>query len=235
MAGEAPLFNSRTRSGGGVKHLKRGTRVEGRSAFSLSPRGTSGERAGERGLTPRLIPPCRQELSRTAVWNRTLRWLGHSRERSSLGFAISMQKESIVRDSFLDELFEQEKFGAIDHSMDALLKSLHRSESLERVTEQYHGRMSSLAHRHALQCLKREIFTHIIGGKALLQNHHLVPHLAEPNEKIAVRGRGMDLVAQFSERRPRCLEPVGGRKGEEGGLVCGADELESCGHKVISV
>ena len=125
-------------------------------------------------------------------------------------FAVAMHEQRIVSNRFFDELLEQEQFRAVDDCVDAELERLHRRESLERVAEQQYGGVTPLAHRHFSQRLQGQILCHAIGREAFLQDNDLIANLAEANEEVAVRGSGVDLVAQFSQSRPGGVEPFRG-------------------------
>ncbi len=100
-------------------------------------------------------------------------------ESAGLRFAVALEEKGIVRNSFLDELFEEEEFGTIHYRMNALLEGLHGSERLERFAKQNNGSVASLVHRHLLEGLQSEIFGDIIGRKAFLDNNDVVVDLAE--------------------------------------------------------
>ena len=68
--------------------------------------------------------------------------------------------------------------------------------------------MAALVHRHVLQGLQREIFGHVIGGKAFLQNDHLIANLAEPNQEIAMGRGSMDLKSELGEGAAGGFEPL---------------------------
>src|SRR5437899_690967 len=51
--------------------------------------------------------------------------------KPALGLAEAVKKERIIRDGFFDEPLDQKHFGAVDHRVHTLLKSLHRGEGLE--------------------------------------------------------------------------------------------------------
>jgi hypothetical protein len=84
---------------------------------------------------------------------------------ASLGFLEAVKKEGVVGNRLFDELFQQEKLGAIDNGMNALLKGLHGGEGLKRVAKKNHRGMAALTHGHVLQSLQREIFGNDIGGE----------------------------------------------------------------------
>ena len=117
-----------------------------------------------------------------------------------LGLAEAVEEESIIGDSFFDELLEEEQLGAINYRMDALLEGLHGGESLIGVAEEDGGRMAALAHRHMLQGLQRQVFTDFVSGEQFLDNDDLITNLAETDQKIAMGGGCMDFVAQLGER-----------------------------------
>src|SRR6185369_11368543 len=81
--------------------------------------------------------------------------------RFVLSFVEAVQEQTIVGNGFLDELFEEEEFGAVDDRVDAVLKGLHRGECLERVAKHDHCGVASLAHGHRLQRLERQVFTDV--------------------------------------------------------------------------
>ena len=54
--------------------------------------------------------------------------------------------------------------------------------------------------------------------------------LAEPHEKIAVGGGGVDFVAELLEGGPGGVQPRGGGKGEQRGLVAADHEVEGLIH-----
>lgn len=118
-------------------------------------------------------------------------------------------KHGVVRDGFLDELLEQEKLGAVYDRMDALLKSLHGREGLERVTKQNDSCMTTMTHLHSLERLEREILLRGVGGKTLFDNHDLIAHLAEADQKVAMGGGRVNLIAQFLQRGLGRFQPFG--------------------------
>ena len=61
-----------------------------------------------------------------------------------------------------------------------------------------------------------EIFLDVVGGKQFLDDDDLVMHLGEAHEEIAVRGGGVDLVAQFLQGGLGGLQPFRRGKGDQG-------------------
>jgi hypothetical protein len=67
--------------------------------------------------------------------------------------------------------------------------------------------VTSLAHWHFLKRLQGEILFNAVAGEAFLQNNDLISDLAEANQEVAVRGGGMDFLAQLSQSRAGSVEP----------------------------
>ena len=63
-------------------------------------------------------------------------------------------------------------------------------------------------------------------GKQFLDDDDLVMDLAEAGLEIAVRGGGVDFVAEFANGNLGGVQPLGRGKGEQGRFVLGADEIE---------
>ena len=118
-------------------------------------------------------------------------------EKPRLHVFVAVQEHLVVRHRLFDELFYEEQLRAVDDGVNALLKSLQRREGLKTFAKQNHGGMATLVHGHLLERLQREVFLHAVGGEAFFENHDLVVNLAEADEKVAVRGRRVDLVAQL--------------------------------------
>src|SRR5262245_51691156 len=135
---------------------------------------------------------------------------------AGLGFAIGVEEEVVVRDSLFNKLRDEEKLGAVDDRMDALLERLHGGGCLEGVREQDDGSMAALAHGHLLEGLQREVFSDAIGGEELLDDNYLVANLAEPDEEVSVRSGGVDFVAEFAEGGLGGFQPFGCGKGQQG-------------------
>ena len=110
--------------------------------------------------------------------------------------------------------------------MNALLEGLQRREGLERIAKENDGGVAALAHGHALQRLQGQVFARVVGHKQFLEDDDLVVELAEADQEITVRRRGVDFVAEFSQSRPGGFEPFRGREGQQRGLVGRADEIE---------
>ena len=124
-----------------------------------------------------------------------------------LAFAETAKEKCIVRNGFLDELLEQEELGAIDDGVNAHLKRLHRRKSLEGAAKENHGRVTALGHGHGLKRLQSQILAQLVGSEQFLNDHNLVADLAEPNQKIAVGGRGVNLITEFGETGFGGVEP----------------------------
>src|SRR5258708_11571783 len=84
---------------------------------------------------------------------------------ASLAFPEAVQKDRIISHGLLDQLFEQEKLGAVDNGVNTMLKSLHGGECLERFTEEQHGGMPPLSHGHGLERLQRQVLPDVVCGK----------------------------------------------------------------------
>ena len=82
-----------------------------------------------------------------------------------MGFAISVQEEVVIGYGLLDELFDQEQLGAVNDSMDTLLKGLHGRESLKGIAQEENGGVAALAHGHVLKGLKGKILSDAIRGE----------------------------------------------------------------------
>ena len=61
---------------------------------------------------------------------------------------------------------------------------------------------------HGLERLEREVFLGRVGAEEFLDEHDLIMHLAEAHQEIAVRGGGVDLVAQFLQGGLGCLPAI---------------------------
>ena len=112
------------------------------------------------------------------------------------------RKKLLSAASLFLELLEQKHFGTADDGVDAVPEGFHGRERLERIAKQDDGGVPPLVDGHGLQCLEREIFAKIVGGKKFFEDDDLILHLAEAHEEITVRGGGVNLVAQVAERRP---------------------------------
>jgi len=143
-----------------------------------------------------------------------------------LGFAIGMQEQRVIGYGFFDELFEKEKLGAVDDSVDALLEGLHRREGLKRIAEENDCCMAALAHWHVLNRLQSEIFVEVVGGEPFLENDDLVADLAETDEEIAMGRSRVNLVAQFGQGAASGFEPLRGGKGQQRGFIGSAKEFK---------
>src|SRR5262245_14241955 len=154
----------------------------------------------------------RLRISDFPVGPRTVDLLFASRRlvRAVLGFLIAVEEDSVVSDCLFDELFEEEELRAVDDGVDALLESLHWCEGLERITEQDHGGVAPLAHGHALERLKGEIFADVIGGEKLLDNDDLIADLAKADKEIAMGRGGMNFIAELGQGSFGGVEPFGG-------------------------
>src|SRR5689334_8199516 len=86
-------------------------------------------------------------------------------EGARMGFAISVQEEVVVGHGLLDELLNQEELGAVNDSMDALLKGLHGSEGLKGIAQKENSGVASLAHGHVLKGLEGKILPDAIRGE----------------------------------------------------------------------
>ncbi len=73
---------------------------------------------------------------------------------------------------------------------------------------------------------QREVFLDVVRGKEFLDDDDLIMHLGEAQLEIAVRGGGVDLVAQFLQRGLGDLQPFRRGKGDQGRVVLGADEIK---------
>src|SRR5260370_27434655 len=93
--------------------------------------------------------------------SRRLLFLSGARIKPSLRLLKAIEKNGVIGDGFLDKLFEQEKLGAVDDGVNALLECLHRRKGLEGLPEKDDRRMASLTHRHVLKGLKREVFADV--------------------------------------------------------------------------
>jgi hypothetical protein len=60
--------------------------------------------------------------------------------------------------------------------------------------------------------------SNVIGGEQFLDDHHLVTHLAEAHQKIAVGGGRVHFVAKFHQRAAGGFEPLRGGEGQQAGL-----------------
>ena len=60
------------------------------------------------------------------------RELSRAGKQARLGLAVADEEKVVVRDGFLNQLLDEEKFGRVDDRADALLKGLHGGEGLER-------------------------------------------------------------------------------------------------------
>jgi len=154
-------------------------------------------------------------------------------KNSGLDFVIAVQKHGIVRDRLLDELFDEEHLRTVDDGVDALLKGLHWGKGLEGFAEKDDGRVTALIHGHLLKGLQREIFLQRVRGETLFEDDHLITCLAEPDEKITVGCRGVDLVAQFLQCRFGAFEPFWRRECQQGRLVGCADEIKRVAHSYL--
>ena len=70
----------------------------------------------------------------------------------------------------------------------------------------------------------------VLAPKQFLDDDDLIVRLAEADEEIAVRGGGVNFVAEFLERLLGGLQPFRGGKGDQGRLVLGADKIEGAIH-----
>ena len=93
---------------------------------------------------------------------------------------------------------------------------------------------SALGHGHFLEGLEREVFLRRVGGKKFLDDDHLVMHLAEADEKITVRGGGVNLVAEFVQRGLGGVQPFRRGKGDQRRFVLAADEVKGGVHLIFS-
>ena len=145
---------------------------------------------------------------------------------AGLDFAEAVQKQFVVGHGLFHQLLEQKHFGTADDGVDAVPEGFHGREGLERIAEQNDRGMAALVDGHGLQRLEGEIFVNGVCAEQFLDHDHLIMRLAEAHEKIAVRGGGVDLIAQFLQRGLRGLQPFGRGKGDQGRFVLGADEIE---------
>src|SRR5437879_7331379 len=141
--------------------------------------------------------------------------LGFCFEQASLRFAVGVEEEAIVGDGLLDQLFKEKKLGVIDDGVHAMLEGLHGGESLERIPEQDNGSVTALAHGHALQGLKGEVFGDVVRCEKFLNDYNLVADLAEADEKVTMGSRGVDFVTQFGEGSARTFKQFRGGKCQE--------------------
>jgi hypothetical protein len=66
---------------------------------------------------------------------------------------------------------------------------------------------------------KVRVFLNVVRGEQFLDDDDLIMDLAEAHQKIAVRGGGVDFVAQPLQGDLGGLKPFGRGKGDQGGLV----------------
>ena len=153
---------------------------------------------------------------------------GSALEDAGLDVAEALQEELVIGHGFFHKLFEQKQFGAVDDGMDALLEGFHGGEGLERIANQQDGGMPALAAGHDLQGLEGEILIGRVGAEQFLHQRHLIAHLAEAHQEIAVGGGGVDFIAEFLQGVFGLLQPFRRGKGDQRRLVICTDEIK-CG------
>ena len=151
---------------------------------------------------------------------------------AGLGLAEAVQEKRVVGNGLFDELLKEEQLGTVDDCVHALLKRLHWREGLKGIAEEDERGVAALGHLHVLNGMQREILGNIVGRKKLLDDDHLVLHLAEADDKIAVSSRRVDFVSQLVEGRAGGVEPFRSLESQERGLVRGTDEIELVGHTI---
>ncbi len=80
----------------------------------------------------------------------------------------------------------------------------------------------------ACSAFKVRFSAEVVGGEQFLDDDNLIVDLAEADQKIAMRGRGVDFVAELGQGGPGGFEPFGGGERQQSGLVGCADEIKSC-------
>src|SRR5262249_54710498 len=68
-----------------------------------------------------------------------------------------------------------------------------------------------------------------------LEDHHPIAHLAEANEKVAVRRRGVNFVTEVGKGAARRLEPFRAGECQQGRLIRGAYEIKCRSHALLVI
>lgn len=155
---------------------------------------------------------------------------GFAGEEAGLGLVEVFQELAVVGHGFLDELFEEEDFGAVDDGVDALLKGLQRIEGLEGIADEHDGGVTAAGHGHLLQGVQGGILGERVGAEKFFHDDDLIFDAAEADMEIAVGGGGVDLVAEFFESGARGVHPFGRGEGDERRFIGGTDEFKVLGH-----
>src|ERR1039458_10557875 len=91
----------------------------------------------------------------------------------------------------------------------------------------------ALAHRHGLQRLQSQVLTEVVRCEQFLEDYDLIVGLAEPNQEVGVCRCGVDFVAEFNQSALGGLQPFRRGKGQPGGLVGRAEEIEFGRHTLF--
>ena len=94
--------------------------------------------------------------------------------------------------------------------------------------------MTSLIHGHLLKSLQREVFLKIVGGEPFFDNDDLIVYLRETDEEVAVRGGGVNFVAEFLHRIFHFFQPLRRGEGDQCWLVCCGEKFKLLTH-IISI